>query len=134
MFAILLGMTAMFLPTNIALGSLVGQANGDFFAAALPLTQSGLRTACGFVFAAVAALVELFCAVYSCSFMRKALAPRPAFCLPVLHCAASGDLLRAIGAFAAGCALLISPIFSTACGLLLSRIWQEVFICRSPCG
>ena len=109
LFAILLGITtAMFaLSTNIALGSLIGQANGDFFAAALPLTQSRFGAhGVYFVFAAAAALVEEL-------FLRGVLMPiheegvGTSACLlfaGLTFALLQGDPLRMIGAFAAGCA------------------------------
>ena len=109
LFAILLGITtAMFaLSTNIALGSLIGQANGDFFAAVLPLAQSRFGShGVYFVFAAAAALVEEL-------FLRGVLMPiheegvGTSACLlfaGLTFALLQGDPLRMIGAFAAGCA------------------------------
>ena len=148
LFAILLGITtAMFaLSTNIALGSLIGQANGDFFAAALPLTQSRFGAhGVYFVFAAAAALVEEL-------FLRGVLMPiheegvGTSACLlfaGLTFALLQGDPLRMIGAFAAGCACAYTAyIFDSvwpaviahlAGGLYLSvTMWQSAWPAAVP--
>lgn len=134
LFAILLGITtAMFaLSTNIALGSLAGQANGDFFAAALPLTQSRFGAhGVYFVFAAAAALVEEL-------FLRGVLMPihekgvGTSACLlfaGLTFALLQGDPLRVIGAFAAGCAFAyIAYIFDSVWPAVIAHLAGGLYL------
>ena len=120
------------LSTNIALGSLVGQANGDFFAAALPLTQSRFGAhGVYFVFAAAAALVEEL-------FLRGVLMPihekgvGTSACLlfaGLTFALLQGDPLRAIGAFAAGCAFAyIAYIFDSVWPAVIAHLAGGLYL------